>query len=99
MGGEGAMTTMLSQRDGLRVLTQTLAVSTAGRREALDITADVRDGVRRAGIHNGLVVANYRTQFDRIMRTASYQELARKMRAHQREFSAPGAHQAGTPRS
>jgi len=52
------MTTMLSQRDGLKVLTQTLAVSSAERREALDITADVRDGVRRAGIHNGLVIAN-----------------------------------------
>lgn len=52
------MTTMLSQREGLTVLTQTLAVSSGERREALDITADVRDGVRRAGIHNGLVIAN-----------------------------------------
>ena len=52
------MTTMLSQRDGLKVLTQTLAVSSAERREALDITTDVRDGVRRAGIHKGLVIAN-----------------------------------------
>jgi secondary thiamine-phosphate synthase enzyme len=58
MGDDGAMTTMLSQRDGLKVLTQTLAVSSAARREALDITADVRDGVRCAGIHNGLVIAN-----------------------------------------
>ena len=52
------MTTTLSQRDGLTVLTQTLAVSSAARREALDITGDVRDGVQRAGIHNGLVIAN-----------------------------------------
>lgn len=58
MGDDGAMTAMLSQRDGLKVLTQTLAVCSAERREALDITADVRDGVRRAGIHNGLVIAN-----------------------------------------
>ena len=45
------------------------------------------------------LVANYRTQFDRIMRTGSYQELARRMRAHQGQFGAPGAQQAGTPRS
>lgn len=41
------------------------------------------------------LVSNYRTQFDRIMRTASYPELARRMRAHEAEFSAP----ARTPRS
>jgi thiamine phosphate synthase YjbQ (UPF0047 family) len=58
MGDDGAMTMMLSQRDGLKVLTQTLAVSSAARWEALDITSDVRDGVRCAGIHNGLVIAN-----------------------------------------
>jgi phospholipid transport system substrate-binding protein len=45
------------------------------------------------------LVANYRTQFDRIMRAGSYQELARKLRAHQSELSAPGAQQAATPRS
>jgi phospholipid transport system substrate-binding protein len=45
------------------------------------------------------LVANYRTQFDRIMRTASYQELARRMRAHQSDFRTPGAPQTGTPRS
>jgi len=45
------------------------------------------------------LVANYRTQFDRIMRTASYEELARKMRAHLSELNAPGAQRAGTPRS
>lgn len=45
------------------------------------------------------LVANYRTQFDRIMRNASYQELARKLRALQSDFSRPGSQQAGTPRS
>ena len=39
------------------------------------------------------LIANYRTQFDRIMRTGSYQELARRLRANQAEFSAP----AGSP--
>lgn len=45
------------------------------------------------------LVANYRTQFDRIMRTGSYQELVRRMRAHQSEFGTPGAQRPGTPRS
>jgi phospholipid transport system substrate-binding protein len=45
------------------------------------------------------LVSNYRTQFDRIMRTASYPELARRLRASQGEFSAPGAPSARTPRS
>jgi phospholipid transport system substrate-binding protein len=47
------------------------------------------------------LIANYRTQFDRIMRTGSYQELARRLRANQAEFSAPAASQQGTrtPRS
>jgi phospholipid transport system substrate-binding protein len=45
------------------------------------------------------LVSNYRTQFDRIMRTASYPELARRMRAHQSEFGAPGSPSARPPRS
>jgi phospholipid transport system substrate-binding protein len=45
------------------------------------------------------LVSNYRTQFDRIMRTASYSELVRRMRAQQAEFSAPGAQSSRTPRS
>lgn len=48
------------------------------------------------------LVANYRTQFDRIMRTGSYQELVRRLRMNQAEFSAaPGGSQQGgrPPRS
>jgi len=45
------------------------------------------------------LVSNYRTQFDRIMRTASYSELVRRMRANQAEFGAPGAPPARPPRS
>jgi phospholipid transport system substrate-binding protein len=45
------------------------------------------------------LVSNYRTQFDRIMRTASYSELARRMRASNAEFAAPGAQPARPPRS
>ena len=45
------------------------------------------------------LVSNYRTQFDRIMRTASYPELVKRLRASQAEFSAPGAQPARPPRS
>jgi phospholipid transport system substrate-binding protein len=45
------------------------------------------------------LVSNYRTQFDRIMRTASYSELVKRMRASQAEFAAPGAQSARPPRS
>ena len=47
------------------------------------------------------LVANYRTQFDRIMRTGSYDELVRRMKASQAEFGAPGAStgKSATPRS
>lgn len=45
------------------------------------------------------LVANYRAQFDRILRTSSYQELIRKMRAHEADFSAPSDRSARPPRS
>jgi len=49
------------------------------------------------------LVANYRTQFDKIIQTASYQELVAKMKHSQGEgeFSAPGGSKdkAKTPRS
>jgi phospholipid transport system substrate-binding protein len=33
------------------------------------------------------LIANYRTQFNKIIQTSSYQELVRKMKAKQAEFS------------
>jgi len=48
------------------------------------------------------LVANYRTQFDRIMRTGSYDELVRRMKASQSEFNNAPASSPGkttTPRS
>ena len=47
------------------------------------------------------LVANYRTQFDRIMRTGSYDELVRRMKASQSDFNAPGnsTGKPATPRS
>jgi len=36
------------------------------------------------------LVANYRTQFNKIIQTASYRELITKMKNSQGEFNAPG---------
>ena len=58
MGDDGVMTTMLSQRDGLKVLRQTFAVSSESRRQAIDITAQVRDALQGGEVHSGLVIAN-----------------------------------------
>src|SRR5206468_8537737 len=47
------------------------------------------------------LVANYRTQFNKIIQTASYQELITKMKNSQGEFNAPGGprEKDKTPRS
>ena len=58
MGDDGVMNVMLSQRDGLKVLRQTFAVSSDSRRQAIDITAQVRDALHGGEVHNGLVIAN-----------------------------------------
>ncbi len=41
------------------------------------------------------LIGNYRTQFDRILKTGSYQELVRRIKANQAEFSAPERSQPG----
>ncbi len=46
------------------------------------------------------LVANYRTQFNRIIQTASYQELVTKMKSSRGQFSAPGgSKEKAAPRS
>jgi phospholipid transport system substrate-binding protein len=45
------------------------------------------------------LVSNYRTQFDKIIQTSSYQELVRRMRAGSAEVPAPGAATKGKGRS
>jgi phospholipid transport system substrate-binding protein len=37
-------------------------------------------------IENVSLIANYRTQFDRIIRTASYEELVRKLKENREQF-------------
>jgi len=50
--------TIVDQRGGLKVVRQTVAVSSATQREAIDVTPQVRGAVHGAGVSNGLVIAN-----------------------------------------
>ena len=58
MGDDGDMTTTLSQRDGMKVVKQTFAVSSESHRQAIDITSQVRDALQCGDVHSGLVIAN-----------------------------------------
>jgi phospholipid transport system substrate-binding protein len=46
-------------------------------------------------IENVSLIANYRTQFDRIIRTASYQELVRKLKENREQFLPERPSQSG----
>ena len=41
------------------------------------------------------LVANYRSQFNRIIRTSSYADLVTRLTSHQTEFAAPSASPSG----
>ena len=47
-----------TQRDGLKVLRQTFAVSSETHRQAIDITPQVRDALQGGAVRSGLVIAN-----------------------------------------
>ena len=50
--------TIVDRRDGLKVVRQTFAVSSATHRQAIDVTPQVRGVLRSAGVSNGLVITN-----------------------------------------
>jgi phospholipid transport system substrate-binding protein len=41
------------------------------------------------------LVANYRAQFNRVVRTSSYEELVAKLKSNQAQFSAPSGPPSG----
>jgi secondary thiamine-phosphate synthase enzyme len=77
------MSTTLLQRDGLKVLRQTFAVSSETHRQAIDITAQVREAVQRGEVHSGLVIANCLHTTCSVLiaefRPALLEDLARQM--------------------
>ena len=77
------MSTTLLQRDGLKVLRQTFAVSSETQRQAIDITAQVREALQRGEVHSGLVIANCLHTTCSVLiaefRPALLEDLARQM--------------------
>jgi secondary thiamine-phosphate synthase enzyme len=77
------MSTTLLQRDGLKVLRQTFAVSSETHRQAIDITAQVREALQRGEVHSGLVIANCLHTTCSVLiaefRPALLEDLARQM--------------------
>ena len=51
-------TTIVNPRDGLKIVRQSLAVSSATYRQAIDVTPQVLGAVHGAGVASGLVIAN-----------------------------------------
>lgn len=77
------MSTTLLQRDGLKVLRQTFAVSSETHRQAIDITSQVREALQRGEVHSGLVIANCLHTTCSVLvaefRPALLEDLARQM--------------------
>jgi secondary thiamine-phosphate synthase enzyme len=77
------MSTTLLQRDGLKVLRQTFAVSSETQRQAIDITSQVREALQRGEVHSGLVIANCLHTTCSVLiaefRPALLEDLARQM--------------------
>jgi len=59
-GGRGDVVTgtSVARRNGLTIVRQTVAVSSATHRQAIDVTPQVRGAVHDAGVSNGLVITN-----------------------------------------
>jgi secondary thiamine-phosphate synthase enzyme len=52
------MSPALTESAGVKVKRESFSVQSEGRRQAIDITQRVRDIVREAGVHDGLVFTN-----------------------------------------
>jgi phospholipid transport system substrate-binding protein len=76
--------------DGDLATVKTTFTTKAGQDMSVDYRLHRRNGrwlVYDVFIEGVSLVANYRTQFDRILRTSSYQELVRRIRASGERFS------------
>jgi phospholipid transport system substrate-binding protein len=58
-------------------------------------TADARWQVYDLSIDGISLISNYRSQFNKVIRTTSYDTLVTKLKSHQAEFSSPSASPSG----
>ena len=85
--------------DGNRAVVRTTLLLGRGAEMPLDysmINAGDRWRVYDLSIDGISLVANYRSQFNRIIRTASYADLVTRMKSQQADFTAPSASVSGS---
>ena len=84
--------------DGDHALVRTTLLLGHGAQMPLDYSmhnASDRWRVYDLSIDGISLVANYRTQFNRVIRSSSYADLVTRLKSHQAEFSAPSASPSG----
>ena len=80
--------------DGGHAIVRTTLLLARGARMPLDYSmqnVNVRWRVYDLSIDGISLVANYRSQFNRIIRTSSYADLVTRLASHQTEFAAPSS--------
>ena len=84
--------------EGDHALVRTTLLLARGVQMPLDysmLNAGERWRVYDLSIDGISLVGNYRTQFNRVIRSSSYADLVTRLKSHQAEFSAPSASPAG----
>ena len=84
--------------DGDHALVRTTLLLARGVQMPLDysmLNASERWRVYDLSIDGISLIANYRTQFNRVIRSSSYADLVIRLKSHQAEFSAPSASPSG----
>ena len=84
--------------DGQHAVVRTMLLLAHGAQMPLDysmVNASDRWRVYDLSIDGISLVANYRAQFNRIIRTSSYADLVTRLTSHQTEFVAPSASPSG----
>ena len=84
--------------DGQHAVVRTMLLLGHGAQMPLDysmLNASDRWRVYDLSIDGISLIANYRTQFNRVIRSSSYADLVIRLKSHQAEFSAPSASPSG----
>jgi len=99
--GAHKMTVRGEQVDGGYAVVRTALPLSSGQEMPIDYkmhsTADDRWQVYDLSIDGISLVANYRAQFNKIIRTSSYEALVAKFKSHQAELTAPSTASGGQP--
>jgi phospholipid transport system substrate-binding protein len=98
--GAHKMTVQGERIDGEYAVVRTTLPLSSGNQLPIDYSmrsTDDRWQVYDLSIDGISLVANYRAQFNKIIRTSSYEALVAKFKSHQAELAAPAAASGGQP--